>query len=188
MRSILVIFILIIPLQSYASFRLAKNNEITLIKKTIEDANQRGIVDIKIQEEQIFDITENNKNIGTIIPGKGFYKNYYPVCFISWSTDKKTISNIVLSMGNGDFEFSQCEGLDALGKIESAGKTFIGFVYSVGLPDDRTEQNYFLLELDQDKRAITDKSKLVEALQNTNEIKSISAIRKHLKKLMEKKE
>ncbi|MEI7186692.1 hypothetical protein [Dickeya dianthicola] len=91
-------------------------------------------------------------------------------------------------MGNGEFEFSQCEGLDALGKIESAGKTFIGFVYSVGLPDDRTEKNYFLLELDQYKITIADESKLVEALQNTNEIKSIAAIRKHLKKVMEKKE
>ncbi|KHN57227.1 hypothetical protein OI70_10970 [Dickeya fangzhongdai] len=188
MRKILLLIMITISLQSYASINLVKSSEESLIKKTIEDANQRGIVDIKIQEEQIFNITENNKNIGTIIPGKGFYKNDYPVCFISWSTDKKTISNIVLSMGNGDFEFSQCESLDALGKIESAGKTFIGFVYSVGLPDDRTEQNYFLLELDQDKRAIADKSKLIEPLQNTNEIKSIAAIRKHLKKVMEKKE
>ncbi|MEI7347433.1 hypothetical protein [Dickeya chrysanthemi] len=188
MKKILLLIILTVSLQSYASINLVKSSEDLLIKKTIEDANQRGIIDIKIQEEQIFDINENNKNIGTIIPGKGFYKNYYPVCFISWSTDKKTISNIVLSMGSGDFEFSQCETLDALGKIESAGKVFIGFVYSVGLPDDRTEQNYFLLTLDQDRRAIVDKSKLVEPLQNTNERKSISAIRRHLKKVMEDKE
>ncbi|WP_238550817.1 hypothetical protein [Dickeya chrysanthemi] len=179
---------MVISLQSYASINLLKNNEESLIKQAIENANQRGIVDMKIQENQVFDINENNNTIGTIIPGKGFYKNYYPVCFVSWSTDKKTISNIILSMGNGDFEFSQCETLDALGKIESAGKVFIGFVYSVGLPDDRTEQNYFLLELDQDKRVIVDKSKLVEPLQNTNERKSIAAIRKHLKKVMEDKE
>ncbi|NAT77743.1 hypothetical protein HKX68_15585 [Dickeya dadantii] len=188
MRAISMIFFMVISLQSYASINLIKNNEDSLIKQAIEDANKRGIVDIKIQEEQVFDINENNKNVGTIIPGKGFYKNYHPVCFISWSTDKKTISNIVFSMGNGDFEFSQCETLDALGKIESAGKIFIGFVYSVGLPDDRTEQNYFLLALDQDRRAIVDKSKLVEPLQNTNERKSISAIRRHLKKVMEDKE
>ncbi|QOL15953.1 hypothetical protein HGI48_18175 [Dickeya dianthicola] len=188
MRAISMIFFMVISLQSYASINLVKNNEESLIKQTIKDANQRGIIDIKIHKDQIFDVNENNNNIGTIIPGKGFYKNYHPVCFISWSTDKKTISNIVLSMGNGDFEFSQCETLDALGKIESAGKIFIGFVYSVGLPDDRTEQNYFLLELDQDRRAIVDKSKLVESLQNTNERKSISTIRRHLKKVMEDKE
>ncbi|MEM0671731.1 hypothetical protein AAHA48_00860 [Dickeya oryzae] len=186
MKKTLLLIMLTVSLQSHAAISLVKNNDASLMKTTIEDANKRGIVDIKIQEEQSFDVNENNSNIGTIIPGKGFYKNYYPVCFISWSTDKKTISNIVLSMGNGDFEFSQCENLDAVGKIESAGKTFIGFVYSVGLPDDRTEKNYFLLEIDKNKKTITDKSNIVDALQNTDEIKSITAIRKHLKKEMEK--
>ncbi|MBP2848498.1 hypothetical protein [Dickeya oryzae] len=186
MKKTLLLIMLTVSLQSHAAISLVKNNDASLMKTTIEDANKRGIVDIKIQEEQAFDVNENNNNIGTIIPGKGFYKNYYPVCFISWSTDKKTISNIVLSMGNGDFEFSQCENLDAVGKIESAGKTFIGFVYSVGLPDDRTEKNYFLLEIDKNKKTITDKSNIVDALQNTDEIKSITAIRKHLKKEMEK--
>ncbi|UUE09405.1 hypothetical protein NMX13_17390 [Dickeya zeae] len=188
MRVIPIVLIITISWQSHAAISLVKNNDASLMKTTIEDANKRGIVDIKIQEEQAFDVNENNNNIGTIIPGKGFYKNYYPVCFISWSTDKKTISNIVLSMGNGNFEFSQCENLDAVGKIESAGKTLIGFVYSVGLPDDRTEKNYFLLEIDKNKKTITDKSNIVDALQNTDEIKSITAIRKYLKKEMEPKE
>ncbi|QYM93553.1 hypothetical protein [Dickeya zeae] len=188
MKKILLLIMLTVSLQSHAAISLVKNSDASLMKTTIEDANKRGIVDIKIQEEQAFDVNENNNNIGTIIPGKGFYKNYYPVCFISWSTDKKTISNIVLSMGNGDFEFSQCENLDAVGKIESAGKTFIGFVYSVGLPDDRTEKNYFLLEIDKNKKTIIDKSNIVEDLQNTDEIKSITAIRKHLKKEMEHKD
>ncbi|GAB7215944.1 hypothetical protein [Dickeya oryzae] len=51
-----------------------------------------------------------------------------------------------------------------------------------------TEQkkNYFLLEIDKNKKTITDKSNIVDALQNTDEIKSITAIRKHLKKEMEK--
>ncbi|WP_219951912.1 hypothetical protein [Dickeya zeae] len=188
MKKTLLLIMLTVSLQSHAAISLVKNNDTSLMKTTIEDANKRGIVDIKIQEEQAFYVNENNNNIGTIIPGKGFYKNYYPVCFISWSTDKKTISNIVLSMGNGDFEFSQCENLDAVGKIESAGKTFIGFVYSVGLPDDRTEKNYFLLEIDKNKKTIIDKSNIVEDLQNTDEIKSITAIRKHLKKEMEHKD
>ncbi|GAB7199965.1 hypothetical protein [Dickeya oryzae] len=142
---------LLVSIPSYASVSLTKNDDKTLSSAVIKSGNNKGIIDINIQEHQQFDITEDGKYIGTIIPARGFYKNYYPLCFIGWSTDKKTVSNIVSSIGQGYFELSLCSKLDAVGKIDEAGRTFIGFVYTVGLRD-RYSQNYFLIELDKEKK------------------------------------
>lgn len=65
-----------------------------------------GIDQIKIDNGQSFDITENGKYLGTLIPAEGYYRKYNPLCFIGWSIDKKEISNIVQSIGQGDFENS----------------------------------------------------------------------------------
>ncbi|QYM93550.1 hypothetical protein [Dickeya zeae] len=180
-----VLITLLASISSYASVSLTKNDDKTLSSEVIKSGNNKGIIDINIQEHQQFDITDDGKYIGTIIPARGFYKNYYPLCFIGWSTDKKTVSNIVSSIGQGYFELSLCSKLDAVGKIDEAGRTFIGFVYTVGLRD-RYSQNYFLIELDKEKRTIVDKSQLIEKFQNDSEKKSIADLRRDIKKIDEK--
>ncbi|ANE74857.1 hypothetical protein [Dickeya solani] len=176
---------LLVSLQAYASINLIKNEDKTLSSEVIKYGNKKGLVDIKPQSDQSFDIIDDGKYIGTIIPAKGFHKNYYPLCFIGWSTDKKTISKIILSIGQGYFELSLCSKLDAIGKIEEKGRTFIGFVYTVGLRD-RYAQNYFLIELNREKRTIEDKSQLIEKFQNDSEKKSIADLRRDIKKIDEK--
>ncbi|MEI7346658.1 hypothetical protein [Dickeya chrysanthemi] len=176
---------LLASIPSYASVNLIKSDDKTLSSEVIKSGNNKGIVDISIQENQQFDITDSGKHIGTIIPARGFYKNYYPLCFIGWSTDKKTISKIIPSIGQGYFELSHCSKLDAIGKIEEKGRTFIGFVYTVGLRD-RYAQNYFLIELDKEKRTIEDKSQLIEKFQNNSEKKNIAVLKNDIKKIEEK--
>ncbi|WP_226067530.1 hypothetical protein [Dickeya zeae] len=175
---------LLVSIPSYASVSLTKNDDKTLSSEVIKSGNNKGIIDINIQEHQQFDITDDGKYIGTIIPARGFYKNYYPLCFIGWSTDKKTVSDIVSSIGQGYFELSLCSKLDAVGKIDEAGRTFIGFVYTVGLRD-RYSQNYFLIELDKYKRIIEDKSQLIEKFQNDSKKKSIADLKNNIKKIDE---
>ncbi|GAB7204462.1 hypothetical protein OS21_09510 [Dickeya oryzae] len=92
---------------------------------------------------------------------------------------KKEISNIVPSIGQGDFENSTCLSLDAVGKIDVRDKTFIGFVYTVGLRDRRAK-NYFLIEIDKENRILIDKSILIDSLQNNGDKKSITMLRKYL--------
>ncbi|WP_430393553.1 hypothetical protein [Dickeya dianthicola] len=131
------------------------------------------------KKDQTFNISENGKYIGTIVPAEGYYNNIEPLCFIGWSSDNKNISDIKISIGRGFFETVTCLSLDAVGKIEVKGKTFIGFVYTVALRD-RTSQNYFLLELDKDRKTITDVSNTIEKLQFYSEKKSIIDLKKHL--------
>ncbi|QIZ48493.1 hypothetical protein [Dickeya zeae] len=181
--SLLITLLASMPL--YASVNLIKNNDKNLSNEIVKVGNKKGIIDISVQNEQKFDLIDNGEYIGTIIPARGFYKNYYPLCFIGWSTDKKTVSNIVSSIGQGYFELSLCSKLDAVGKIDEAGRTFIGFVYTVGLRD-RYSQNYFLIELDKEKKTIEDKSQLIEKFQNDSEKKSIADLKKDIKKIDEK--
>ncbi|ATZ95877.1 hypothetical protein [Dickeya fangzhongdai] len=178
---------LLASLQSKASISLVKNEDQALSNEVVKYGNARGVVDIKSQSEQSFDIIEDGKYIGTIVPAKGFHKNYYPLCFIGWSTDKKTISDIVPSIGQGSFELSLCSTLDGVGKIEEKERTFIGFVYTVGLRD-RYAQNYFLIELNKGNKTIEDKSQLIERFQNDSEKKSIADLRKDIKKIDKRKQ
>ncbi|AIR70617.1 hypothetical protein [Dickeya fangzhongdai] len=176
---------LLVSFHSNATINLIKNEDKTLSSEIIKEGNSKGIIEISIQDNQQFDITDDGKYIGTIIPAKGFHNNYDPLCFIGWSTDKKTISKIIPSIGQGYFELSLCSKLDAIGKIEEKGRAFIGFVYTVGLRD-RYAQNYFLIELNKEKITIEDKSQLIEKFQNDSEKKSIADLRRDIKKIDEK--
>ncbi|WKV49687.1 hypothetical protein [Dickeya fangzhongdai] len=187
MKKLLTIIILSISLQSYASITLTPIDSSNLLSLVSIKTQPLGIGQIKIQKGQSFNIIENEEYIGTLIPAEGYYKKYNPMCFIGWSVDKKDISNIVQSIGQGDFENSICLNLDAVGKIEVREKTYIGFVYTVGLRDRRAK-NYFVLELDKEKRIIIDRSTIVDTLQNNGEKKSIAALRKYLENIKEKQE
>lgn len=187
MKKILAIITLSISLQSHASITLTPIDSGNLLSQLSMKTQPLGIDQIKIDNGQSFDVTGNGKYLGTLIPAEGYYRKYNPLCFIGWSIDKKEISNIVPSIGQGDFENSTCLSLDAVGKIDVSDKTYIGFVYTVGLRDRRAK-NYFLLELDKDKRTIVDKSTVIDELQNNGEKKSITALRKHLENTKEKKE
>ncbi|MCA7013494.1 hypothetical protein LF934_12690 [Dickeya dadantii] len=178
MKKILAIITLSMSLQAHASITLTPIDSSNLLSQVSMKAQPLGIDQIKIDNGQSFDITENGKYLGTLIPAEGYYRKYNPLCFIGWSIDKKEISNIVPSIGQGDFENSICLSFDAVGKIEVKEKTYIGFVYTVGLIDRRAK-NYFLIELDKDKRTITDKSTLIDSLQNNSDKKSISMLRKY---------
>ncbi|ACT05455.1 hypothetical protein Dd1591_0573 [Dickeya chrysanthemi Ech1591] len=180
-----VLITLLASIPSYASVNLIKSDDETLSSEIIKSGNDKEIIDISIQDNQQFDIIDDGKYIGTIIPARGFYNNDKPLCFIGWSTDKKTISKIIPSIGQGYFELSLCSKLDAIGKIEEKGRTFIGFVYTVGLRD-RYAQNYFLIELDKEKRTIEDKSQLIEKLQNNSDKKNIADLKNDIKKIEEK--
>ncbi|MCL6404726.1 hypothetical protein EXT70_03350 [Dickeya dadantii] len=179
MKVLLAILTLIIPLSSYSTIKLTKINDSSILKKLIIKGQASDISRIKIQKDQTFDISEDGKYIGTIVPAEGYYNNIEPLCFIGWSSDNKNISDIKVSIGRGFFETVTCLSLDAVGKIEVKGKTFIGFVYTVALRD-RTSQNYFLLELDKDRRTITDVSNIIEKLQFYSEKKSIIDLKKYL--------
>ncbi|MGM3191447.1 hypothetical protein ACS25B_11075 [Dickeya dadantii subsp. dieffenbachiae] len=178
MKKILAIITLSMSLQAHASITLTPIDSSNLLSQVSMKTQPLGIDQIKIDNGQSFDITENGKYLGTLIPAEGYYRKYNPLCFISWSIDKKEISNIVPSIGQGDFENSICLSLDAVGKIEVKEKTYIGFVYTVGLRDRRAK-NYFLIELDKDKKTIADKSTLVDSLQNNSDEKSIAILRKY---------
>lgn len=170
---------LVMPFSSYSTVTLTKPHDSGILSKLITRSQLSEITDVKIQKNQTFDISEDGKYLGTLIPAEGYYRKYNPLCFIGWSIDKKEISNIVPSIGQGDFENSTCLSLDAVGKIDVRDKSFIGFVYTVGLRDRRAK-NYFLIEIDKDKKTITDKSTIIDELQNNGEKKSITAIRKYL--------
>lgn len=187
MKKLLVIMILSISLQAYASITLMPIDSNNLLSLVSLKSQLLEIDQIKIHKGQSFNIIENEEYIGTLIPAKGYYKKYNPICFIGWSVDKKDISNIVQSIGQGDFENSICLNLDAVGKIEVREKTYIGFVYTVGLRDRRAK-NYFVLELDKEKRTIIDKSTIVDTLQNNGEKKSIATLRKYLENFKERQE
>lgn len=187
MKKLLVIMILSISLQAYASITLMPIDSNNLLSLVSLKSQPLEIDQIKIHKGQSFNIIENEEYIGTLIPAKGYYKKYNPICFIGWSVDKKDISNIVQSIGQGDFENSICLNLDAVGKIEVREKTYIGFVYTVGLRDRRAK-NYFVLELDKEKRTIIDKSTIVDTLQNNGEKKSIATLRKYLENFKERQE
>jgi hypothetical protein len=178
MKKILAIITLSISLQTYASITLTPIDSSNLLLQLSIKTQPLGIDQIKIDNGQSFDVTENGKYLGTLIPAEGYYRKYNPLCFIGWSIDKKEISNIVPSIGQGDFENSTCLSLDAVGKIDVSDKTYIGFVYTVGLRDRRAK-NYFLIELDKDKITIADKSALVDSLQNNSDEKSIAMLRKY---------
>ncbi|WP_038906467.1 hypothetical protein [Dickeya zeae] len=180
MKLPLTYLIILLSFQSYASINLKKPEPIDFSRQLTEKATPLEISDISIEKNQVFEIERDGIYIGTLIPAEGYYKKYNPLCFIGWSTDKKEISNIVPSIGQGDFENSTCLSLDAVGKIDVRDKTFIGFVYTVGLRDRRAK-NYFLIEINKDKKTITDKSTIVDELQNNGEKKSITAIKKYLK-------
>ncbi|WP_038911981.1 hypothetical protein [Dickeya dadantii] len=177
MKKILTIITLSISLQAHASITLTPIDSSNLLLQLSIKTQPLGIDQIKIDNGQSFDITENGKYLGTLIPAEGYYRKYNPLCFIGWSIDKKEISNIVPSIGQGDFENSTCLSLDAVGKIDVRKKTYIGFVYTVGLRDRRAK-NYFLIELDKDKITIADKNALVDSLQNNSDEKSIAMLRK----------
>ncbi|MCO7253694.1 hypothetical protein KSI86_05910 [Dickeya oryzae] len=187
MKLPLTYLIILLSFQSYASINLKKPEPIDFSRQLTEKATPLEISDISIEKNQVFEIERDGIYIGTLIPAEGYYKKYNPLCFIGWSTDKKEISNIVPSIGQGDFENSTCLSLDAVGKIDVRDKTFIGFVYTVGLRDRRAK-NYFLIEIDKDKKTITDKSTIVDELQNNGEKKSIASLRKYLENAKEKKE
>ncbi|WP_238556060.1 hypothetical protein [Dickeya sp. NCPPB 3274] len=173
MKKILTtIIILSASLQAHASITLAPMDGNHLLSQSATKTQHLGIDQIKINKGQSFDIIESDKYIGTLIPAEGYYNQYNPLCFIGWSIDKREISNIIQSIGQGDFENSICLSLDAVGKIEVKDKTYIGLVYTVGLRDRRAK-NYFLLELDKEKRTIVDKSTLVDSLQNNGEKKAL---------------
>ncbi|ACZ78394.1 hypothetical protein [Dickeya parazeae] len=179
MKKILAIITLSMSLQAHASIMLTPIDSSNLLLQLSIKTQPLGIDQIKIDNGQSFDITENGKYLGTLIPAEGYYRKYNPLCFIGWSIDKKEISNIVQSIGQGDFENSTCLSLDAVGKIDVRDKSFIGFVYTVGLRDRRAK-NYFLIEIDKDKKTITDKSTIIDELQNNGKKKSITAIKKYL--------
>ncbi|WOA53141.1 hypothetical protein [Dickeya solani] len=179
MKILLKILILIISSRSYAAIQLDKTHDNSALQKLLIKNQPSDISRIKIQKDQTFDIRENGKYIGTIVPAEGYYNNIEPLCFIGWSSDNKNISDIKVSIGRGFFETVTCLSLDAVGKIEVKGKTFIGFVYTVALRD-RTSQNYFLLELDKDRKTITDVSNIIEKLQFYSEKKSIVDLKKYL--------
>ncbi|MEI7186691.1 hypothetical protein [Dickeya dianthicola] len=185
MKILLTIFILIIPLSSYSTIRLTKTYDSSILNNLITKGQLSKISRLKIQKDQTFDISENGKYIGTIVPAEGYYNNIEPLCFIGWSSDNKNISDIKISIGRGFIETVTCLSLDAIGKIEVKGKTFIGFVYTVALRD-RTSQNYFLLELDKEKQTtidvsnIIDASNIIEKLQFHSEKKNIIDLRKYL--------
>ncbi|WKV49685.1 hypothetical protein [Dickeya fangzhongdai] len=180
MKIMLAILILIIPLSSYSTIKLTKIHDNNILNNLIIKGQPSEISRIKIQKDQTFNISENGKYIGTIVPAEGYYNNIEPLCFIGWSSDNKNISDIKISIGRGFFETVTCLSLDAVGKIEVKGKTFIGFVYTVALRD-RTSQNYFLLELDKERKKITDVSNTIEKLQFYSEKKSIIDLKKYLK-------
>ncbi|MGM3160733.1 hypothetical protein ACS25C_08100 [Dickeya undicola] len=179
MKKILISIILSASLQAHASIMLAPMDGNHLLSQSATKIQHLGIDQIKIHKGQSFNIIENEEYIGTLIPAEGYYNKYNPLCFIGWSIDKKEISNIIQSIGQDDFENSICLSLDAVGKIEVKEKTYIGFVYTVGLRNRRAK-NYFLLELDKDKKTIIDKSTLVDSLQNNGDKKSIAMLRKYL--------
>ncbi|MCA7000367.1 hypothetical protein [Dickeya solani] len=187
MKRILAIITLSMSLQAHASITLTPIDSSNLLLQLSIKTQPLGIDQIKIDKGQSFDIIENGKYLSTLIPAEGYYRKYNPLCFIGWSIDKKEISNIVPSIGQGDFENSTCLSLDAVGKIDVSDKTYIGFVYTVGLRDRRAK-NYFLLELGKNKRTIVDKSTVIDELQNNGEKKSIFALRKYLENTKEKKE
>ncbi|MEI7346659.1 hypothetical protein [Dickeya chrysanthemi] len=174
-----ILAIIILSLQAHASITLTPIDSSNLLLQLSIKTQPLGLDQIKIDNGQSFDITENGKYLGTLISAEGYYKKYNPLCFIGWSTDKKEISNIVPSIGQGDFENSTCLSLDAVGKIDVSDKTYIGFVYTVGLRDRRAK-NYFLLELNKENRTIIDKSILIDSLQNSGDNKSIAMLRKYL--------
>ncbi|WP_033575422.1 hypothetical protein [Dickeya chrysanthemi] len=187
MKKLLTYLIILLSFESYASINLKKPEKIDFSRQLTEKTKPLEISDINIEKDQTFEIEKDGLYLGTLIPAEGYYKQYNPLCFIGWSIDKKEISNIVPSIGQGDFENSTCLSLDAVGKIDVRDKTYIGFVYTVGLRD-RQAKNYFLLELDKDKRTIVDKSTVVDELQNNGDKKSITALRKYLENTKEKKE
>ncbi|GAB7195102.1 hypothetical protein [Dickeya oryzae] len=179
MKKTLAIIALSMSLQVHASITLIPTDSRHLLLSLSVKTQSLDVEQIKIHESQSFDIIENGKYIGSLIPAEGYYKKYNPLCFIGWSTDKKEISNIVPSIGQGDFENSTCLSLDAVGKIDVRDKTFIGFVYTVGLRDRRAK-NYFLIEIDKENRILIDKSILIDSLQNNGDKKSITMLRKYL--------
>ncbi|MGM3191450.1 hypothetical protein ACS25B_11090 [Dickeya dadantii subsp. dieffenbachiae] len=179
MKKVLILISIIISFSLHASIKLTKNITDNFEKNTAINSGSSDISRIKIQKDQTFDISEDGKYIGTIVPAEGYYNNIEPLCFIGWSSDNKNISDIKVSIGRGFFETVTCLSLDAVGKIEVKGKTFIGFVYTVALRD-RTSQNYFLLELDKDRKTITDVSNIIEKLQFYSEKKSIIDLKKYL--------
>ncbi|WP_407321845.1 hypothetical protein [Dickeya ananatis] len=179
MKKTLAIIALSMSLQVHASITLIPTDSRHLLLALSVKTQSLDVEQIKIHDSQSFDIIENGKYIGSLIPAEGYYKKYNSLCFIGWSTDKKEISNIIPSIGQGDFENSTCLSLDAVGKIDVRDKTFIGFVYTVGLRDRRAK-NYFLIELNKENRTIIDKSILIDSLQNNGNKKSITMLRKYL--------
>ncbi|WP_226067362.1 hypothetical protein [Dickeya zeae] len=179
MKKILATITLSMSLQAYASIILTPIDGSHLLSTLSIKAQPLEVEQIEIHNSQSFDVIENGKYIDSLIPAEGYYKKYNPLCFIGWSTDKKEISNIVPSIGQGDFENSTCLSLDAVGKIDVRDKTFIGFVYTIGLRDRRAK-NYFLIEIDKENRTIIDKSILIDSLQNNGNKKSITMLRKYL--------
>ncbi|UUE09406.1 hypothetical protein NMX13_17395 [Dickeya zeae] len=180
MKIIFIVIMLAMPFSSYSTVTLTKSHDSDILSKLITRSQSSEITDVKIQKNHIFDISEDGRYLGTILPAEGYYNDIEPLCFIGWSSDRKDVSDIKISIGRGFFETVTCLSLDAVGKIEVKGRTFIGFVYTVALRD-RTAQNYFLLELDKERKAIIDVSNTIEKLQLYSEKKSIIDLRKYLK-------
>ncbi|GAB7204461.1 hypothetical protein OS21_09500 [Dickeya oryzae] len=89
MKKTLAIIALSMSLQVHASITLIPTDSRHLLLSLSVKTQSLDVEQIKIHESQSFDIIENGKYIGSLIPAEGYYKKYNPLCFIGWSTDKK---------------------------------------------------------------------------------------------------
>ncbi len=88
-------------------------------------------------EKQSFTLTENGKDVGTFIAGRGFNTHDDNVCFVGWSEKIPAVKTVIPTIGFDDWEAEVCYQTRAVGIISNKNdkNIKIAVIYEAASPN-----------------------------------------------------
>ncbi|EXU74461.1 hypothetical protein [Erwinia mallotivora] len=161
-----------------ASAILQKFDSAPLKQQIIESVKADKVTNVKLIGNQSFSVSKNDNLIGFIIPLKGKLKEMQSVCMIAWSQDGKKLTNLISTVGFGDWQSVTCAGVNAVGVVsgKESSDIKIGVIYHT-MTRFNDSYDYYILGVDEQKRALFYDKETTDKLENST-AKNIPELRR----------
>ncbi|MEW5290790.1 hypothetical protein ABW286_16670 [Erwinia papayae] len=171
--------ILLFPINiASASAILQKFDPAPLKKQITESAKADKVTNVELIENQSFSVSKGDNLIGFIIPLKGKLKEMQSVCMIAWSQDGKKLTNLISTVGFGDWQSVTCAGVNAVGVVSGKESSDIktGVIYHT-MTRFNDSSDYYILGIDEQKKTLFYDKETTDKLESST-AKNISDLRR----------
>ncbi|MFG6076020.1 hypothetical protein [Erwinia sp. OPT-41] len=104
-----------------ASPHLATADADTFVPELAQKALSLDIAGAEPFGQQTFAVRDSGHLLGVMVPGKGLLRADMNACFIGWSRDGESLTNLVPTIGFNRFDGEACEDVKGVGVISSPG-------------------------------------------------------------------